>query len=211
MRSYQVDGNCLILLDDEDYDNMKITNRLHIKKIRVEIDRIYVPHKKIVIGEEHLARREKIRRHKMFVAAAILIQRQFRRFAAKKSYKMMQEIERIKRAEEELQERILKSGTWWTEYKSLHSKKSNSLTTIISSSGSKLPPVKDFGRRRDYLSSKGWGRRGDDLKGTWTPTEAAVVDKSFMGDVHPTLIYTEKLRINGYDKRRMKQILDEDF
>jgi hypothetical protein len=200
-----------MLLDDEDYDNMSITNRLHIKKIRVEIDRIYTPHKKIVMGEEHLARREKIRRHKMFLAAAILIQRQFRRFAAKKQYSMLQEIERIKQAEIDLEERIRKSGFWWTEYKSLHSKKSNALTTIISSSGLKLPPIKDFGRRRDFLSASGWGRRGDDLKGTWVPTQAAVIDKSFMGDVHPTLIYTEKLRINGYDKRRMKQILDDDF
>ncbi len=211
MRSYQVDGNCLILLDDEDFENMNITNRLHIKKIRVEIDRIYMPHRKIVMGEEHIARREKIRRQKMFLAAAILIQRQFRRFAAKKIFNMMQEIERIKRADMDLKERILKSGAWWTEYKSLQSKKSNNLTTIISSSGIKLPPVKDFGRRRDFLSAKGWGRRGDDLKGTWVPTEAATIDKSFMGDIHPTLIYTEKLRINGYDKRRMKQIMDDDF
>ena len=37
MRSYHVDGTTLFLLDDEDYDNMGITNMVHIKKIKVRI------------------------------------------------------------------------------------------------------------------------------------------------------------------------------
>lgn len=211
MRAYEVDGNALILLDKEDFDNMKITNRLHIKKLKVEIDKIYTSHKTIVMSEEHHARREKIHRNRMFLNAAILIQRQFRRFIAKRTVKMLNELKRLREAEVALHSKIEASGAWWTENRSLFCRKSDSLTAIISSSGTKLPAIKSFGRRQDYLSSKGWGRRGDDPHGRWIPTPASLVEKTFLGDQHPSLLWTEKLRISGYDKKRMKEIQDAEF
>lgn len=34
-RNYNVNGKTLILLDEEDYENLYITNRVHIRKIQV--------------------------------------------------------------------------------------------------------------------------------------------------------------------------------
>jgi hypothetical protein len=34
-RNYGVDGRALILLDEEDFENLYITNRVHIRKIQV--------------------------------------------------------------------------------------------------------------------------------------------------------------------------------
>ncbi len=34
-RNYNVNGKTLILLDEEDYENLFITNRVHIRKIQV--------------------------------------------------------------------------------------------------------------------------------------------------------------------------------
>lgn len=209
MRSYQVDGNALVLLDDEDYENMGITNRVAIRKIRVEIDRIFRPVRPIVKSEEHEARREKIRRHKMFMASALKIQRQFRRYKAQKEVRMLREIRRLKRAEERLNNRIEATNIWWTENNKMQVKKPGE-AAMLSSTGVKLPPIKSFGRRRDYLSHKGWGHRGNDLKGTWLPSLAAVMDKNFMGDTHPTLIFSEKLRIKGYDEKRLQKFLDDE-
>lgn len=211
MRQYCVDGNALMLLDEEDFENMKITSRIHIKKLKVEIDRIYSTHKQIVMSEEHMARREKIRRQKMFLAAAILIQRQFRRFSAVRLYSMMREIRRIQALEQELNKRIEASGAWWTTNSKLQIRKKEKMVTTISSTGVKLPPIRTFGRRSDFLSAKGWGRRGPDLQGSWTLTEAAKIDKNFMGDSHPTLIFTEKLRISGYDKKRERKFLESEY
>lgn len=205
-----MDGNALVLLDDEDYENMGVTNRIAIRKIRVEIDRIYRPVRPVVMSEEHEARREKIRRHKMFMAAALKIQRQFRRYRAQKEAQMIREINRLKRAEQRLNKRIEATNIWWTENEKMQVKKPGE-AALISSTGVKLPPLKTFGRRRDYLSYKGWGRRGNDLKGTWLPSLAAVLDKNFMGDTHPTLIFSEKLRVKGYDEKRLKKFLDDEM
>lgn len=211
MRGYFVDGNALMLLDEEDFENMKITTRIHIKKLKVEIDKIYTPHKQIIMGEEHMARREKIRRQKMFHAAAILIQKQFRRYSAARLVAMMREIRRIQIMEEQMSRRVEASGAWWTLNRKLQIRKKEKIVTTISSNGVKLPPIKAYGRRVDFLSAKGWGRRGPDLKGSWTTTEAAKIDKNFMGDSHPTLIFTEKLRISGYDKKRERTFVESEY
>lgn len=207
MRTYEVDGNALILLDDEDYENLVITNRIHRKKIVVEIDKIYKPHKKIVMSEAHQNRREKIRRQKMFHAAAILIQKHFRRHLAQKERKMMKELNRLADVAKMLEKRIEASGIWWSDNVNLPSKKLSELPTM-SSTGLKLPPIKSFGKHRDYLSFQGWGRK-DTSQGSWLPALAAQMDKKFMGDVHPTHIFTQKLEINGYNEKRLNQFLKE--
>lgn len=210
MRTYGVDGNALILLDDEDYDNLVITNKIHRKKIAVEIDKIYQPHKKIVMSEEHTQRREKIRRQKMFHAAAILIQKHFRRHIAQKELNMLREMVRLHLMEERMKKRIAASGIWWSENPNLPSKKMTELP-LISSTGLKLPPIKTFGRKRDYLSFKGWGRKVDDGKSNWLPTPASLLDKNFMGDAHPTGIFTQKLETNGYNEKRMAKFVTSEY
>ncbi len=205
MRTYDVDGNALILLDDEDYENLVILNKIHRKKIRIEIEKIYKPHKKIVMSEAHTNRREKIRRQKMFHAAAILIQKNYRRHLAVKEKKMLIELNRLQEMKLLLEKRIEASGIWWANHPNLPSKKLAELPTI-SSTGLKLPPIKTFGKRRDYLSYQGWGRK-DVTQGSWLPALAAKMDKNFMGDVHPTHIFTQKLEINGYNEKRLNQFI----
>lgn len=207
MKSYQVDGNALILLDDEDYDNLGIFNRIHKKKITVEIGKIFSPKKQINMSEEHTARREKIRRQKMFEASAIIIQKYFRRYSAKKEVQMYREIARINVMEKRIQQKIEATSIWWSENPHLPSRKGLKAHSV-SSQGTKLPPLKLFGRRRDYLSYKGWGRRGNDINLPWIPTPAALKDKGFAGDTNPTLIYSEKLHISGYDEKRLKLFLE---
>jgi hypothetical protein len=209
MKGYEVDGNALVLLDEEDYENLKIINRVHIRKIEVEIQRIFRPVRPVIISEEHAARRELIRRHKMFNAAAIKIQAQFRRFRAQRELKMLREIERLKRYERRLQKKIAATNTWWTNYDQIKYKKSGE-PSMFSSTGVKLPPIKTFGRRKDYLSHRGWGKRGNDLKGSWQVSTAALLDKAFNGDSHPSSIYSEKLHISGYDERRLQKFLDSE-
>lgn len=160
MKSYNVDGNALVLLDDEDYENLDITNRLHIRKIRVEISNIFDERQqaKVVMSADHEQRREKIRRQKMFHLSAVKIQRQFRRFSAQKEIIMLREIRRVERIEEIRRQKVLANSIWWTENKSLPSKKLTYLPSI-GSNGAKLPPIKSFGRNRDHLSQRGWSRR----------------------------------------------------
>jgi len=39
--NYGVDGRTMILLDGEDYENLEVFNKVHIRKIQVEIMRIW--------------------------------------------------------------------------------------------------------------------------------------------------------------------------
>jgi hypothetical protein len=75
-----------------------------------------------------------------------------------------------------------------------------------------LPPLKLFGKKRTYLSTKGWGgyvtQSGKDV---WSPLEFTPVqpdqtqprekDSSYR-DIHITTLYTEKLARTGYDRKR---------
>lgn len=64
-----------------------------------------------------------------------------------------------------------------------------------------MPPVKEFGRKRDHMSGKGWGRYDD---GQWVPL--AVPDYR---DGNPTKKFTEKLRQSFYDARRLVEFRGE--
>jgi hypothetical protein len=189
---------------------MVITSRIHRKKIRIELEKVFKSFKKISMTETHSQRREKIRRQKMFHAAAILIQKQFRRYRAQKELKMCREIARLKIVEFHLNKRIEASGIWWSDNSQLPSKKMAELP-LISSTGLKLPPIKTFGRRKDYFSFRGWGRRGNDLQGNWKVTEAATMDKHFMGDSHATSVFTNKLQTNGYNEKRLGSFVKSTY
>lgn len=83
-RDYYVDGYTFVLLDYEDYENMDILNRVHIRKIQVEIAKIFdVSTMTSGLGELHQLRRERIRKAKMFAAGATLIQAVFRGYRAR--------------------------------------------------------------------------------------------------------------------------------
>lgn len=176
----------------------------------MEISRIYKrTGPALHMSEDHAARREKIRRQKMYHAAAIMAQKHFRMFSARKRVALMREVRRIRLEEEALLQRIRDSNIWYSDNEQLPVRDPEvAAGWRQSKEGVKLPPIKQFGRNRDYLSHKGWGRRGDGLKREWAPAQAALLDKSFSGDAHCTKVYIDKLHINGYDEKRMQKFQD---
>lgn len=139
---YGVDGYTFVLLDYEDYENMDIFNRVHIRKIQVEIAKIYkMEGTGSNLREAHQARREKIRKSKMFSAGAVLIQSIFRGYRVRKEVALVREIERVRQAENHRLQLVIERGSWWMERDlPVH-----------------LPPIKDYGRKRDHLTTQGWG------------------------------------------------------
>lgn len=147
MSLYGVDGNALVLLDNEDYENLNITSALHREKIRTEICKRYhyIKYDKatgegipigqfhLKISDNHFARREKIRRQKKFNQSAIIIQKNFRRFSAQKVLKLLKEIKRVSLAEEIIKKRIESTGAWWTSFPSI--KNTQSLLNSVNSHG----------------------------------------------------------------------------
>ena len=211
--SYDCDGRALCLLDKEDFDNMGITNKVHIRKIKVEIEKIYVPMERIHKSELHEYRRERIKRLKMTELAAIVIQKYFRRFSAQRELHLRRELRKTELGLLEVQAALKAMGTWYTERKDVPSNTyyipdSDKLAIghVMSETQEKFlqsikfPPIKTFGKRQDYLSTEGWGRR--DTKGNWLPLIAAK-QRGFLGDAHPTRVFTNKLADTGYDNRRL--------
>lgn len=188
---------------------MHITNRVHIRKIDVEVKKIYkADAKHLIMSEAHAERREIIRRQKMFNAAATLIQKHFRIFIAKNTAKLKRELRRLKEAERIAQLKIAATAKWYTDLEQLPSKNLSQSGWREINDGIRLPPIKQFGRHQDYLSVNGWGRRGDGTKGTWTPTPASLLDKDFLGDTAMSRLYTDKLHVKGYDGKRLKEFLN---
>ncbi len=234
-KNYEVDGKALVMLDDEDFENLNIKNKVHIKKILVEMKRIYKATKPDVISEKHKYRRERIRRQKMYNAAARVVQACFRRYCKRKELRLTAEVKRVQKAAAKFQKLVELSKTWWTDLGSVPSKQllpdggqigsdrakviaaykkhSNGLQKTDPAASVVLPPIKTFGKRRDYLSIDGWGRRGDGLNSKWTPSPAAVLEgqKKFLGDAPLSSVFTDKLVVNGYDKNRRTKFSGEEY
>jgi hypothetical protein len=145
-KSYGVDGYTFVLLDYEDYENMDIFNRVHIRKIQVEIAKIFkMEGSGTNLREAHQARREKIRKSKMFGAGAVLIQSIFRGYRARKEIRLVREIDRVQQMEKRREQLVIERGSWWMERDlPVH-----------------FPPIKSYGRKRDHLTTKGWGHFED--------------------------------------------------
>lgn len=234
-REYGVIGRTLLLLDEEDYMNMEISNKIHTKKIEVELSKIYTNPRKARATEELIQKRERLRKAKLFDAAATLIQKYYRTHLAKKSFVRMKEIINMTKKLSEMQDLTVQSGTWYTElpnipsrqYKgdgillispesSLHEPVRDKLTkrlTVKRNSSNKqeegnnndlkLPilPIKQFGRKRDHLTTRGWGRRGPNNE--WIDlSKVQSNQQSSLFENHPTRLFTEKLQLTGYDRRR---------
>jgi hypothetical protein len=202
--NYNVNGRTLMLLDAEDYENLYITSTIHIRKIQVEIQRIY-RHSGPALhqAEDHIARREKIRRQKMYHAAAIMVQKHFRIFSAKRKASLLRELRRLALEAEETRRRLAEGNVWYTDNDNLPVKNTAVAQGWVEKNGLKLPPIKTFGRNRDFLSHKGWGRWSDGKEREWLPSPAAVMVKNHAPDAHISRIFVEKLHINGYDEKRM--------
>ena len=78
-------------------------------------------------------------------------------------------------------EKLASSKTWWIQREIEF----------------KLPPVKQFGRKRDHLSGLGWGRYHN---GVFKPLQIENYQ-----DGNPTKKFTEKLRQSFYDAKRLEE------
>jgi hypothetical protein len=113
---YGVNGNALLQLDMEDYHNMEIFNKVHITKIKVEMTRIFNPkNSKLVMNHEIEARREKIRKAKLFKYAAQFIQRVYRGYQARLNVWNTKEVRRINIIELQREKDLESSQLWWME------------------------------------------------------------------------------------------------
>jgi hypothetical protein len=170
----------LVVLDLEDYGQMGILNKVHIKKITVELAKIYKfsedDHN--LDNKEHLIRRERIRKAKMYSTSALTVQRYYRGYLTRRELRYAAEVERVTKFETERRAAMQRDSTWWMERHVPY----------------ELPPIKTFGKRRDHLACKGWGRYEN---GKWI---ALKLEKH--NDYHPTRVFTEKLHDTHYDERR---------
>lgn len=236
---YRVDGRTLLLLDTGDYPSININTRLHIRRIQVEIDKRWPPWKREEINSIHMVRREKLKRQGELEAAAKEIQRVFRGHIGRKDVKNLHEVRRVLALKKSYHANLEKGKVWWLEKINDTSLTSsdvvippkNSQTTRLSISSSApdlgsfpigvvpalpiptypLPPLKNFGKKRTYLSCKGWGGYTTlpDGKDVWKPltiNQSAPAGVSLPAegyrDTHITTYFSEKLSKTGYDRKR---------
>lgn len=150
-----------------------------------------------------LQRREDIRKVKLFNITSTKIQTQFRMYRARQELYMLRELKRLGIAEENMKGEIKRMGIWWTNRHDIPSKKlymnEKGESVTGESISSLLPPLKTFGRKRDHLTSIGWGRR--DGWARWLGLSSSLE----IDDSHPTQFFTKKLFKKGYDNRRIQR------
>jgi hypothetical protein len=115
METYKVDGKTLLLLDEPDFATVGITNRIHIIKIKVEIDRIYPPWLRESINSLHVIRREKLKRQQELEAAALVLQRVYRGHYGRCEVATLKETNRLIAEKDLLDGELTKKATWWLQ------------------------------------------------------------------------------------------------
>ena len=190
---YNIDGRTIIGFNRKDFEFVGISNRVHIKKILLELEKIYPSSMRENYGFLFLMRRERIRKHRTFEDATITIQRAYRGYLGRKYVLVYKEKKRLDELEAQRQQKVKESGTWWSSRNV-----SQSVIEQLMSPNKEKRNRKTFGRFRDHLSVQGYGR--------WEGGEFKIVE-GVMQDDNPSRRLTEKLVSSGYEARRKKQFL----
>eukprot|EP00596_Hydrurales_sp_CCMP1899_P004110 CAMPEP_0119045206 /NCGR_PEP_ID=MMETSP1177-20130426/37995_1 /TAXON_ID=2985 /ORGANISM="Ochromonas sp, Strain CCMP1899" /LENGTH=462 /DNA_ID=CAMNT_0007016583 /DNA_START=807 /DNA_END=2195 /DNA_ORIENTATION=+ len=134
---YGVDGKVLLKLDEEDYDNLNVTSGIHIKKIVVELERLFPLRNRPELDDDadFYIKREQMRNKKRKDYAACLIQKGFREFMGRKSLLRLRMEIRVSASARAVAERVVAGDGWWTD-KEIPSKDMNVFSSI--------PEVNDF-------------------------------------------------------------------
>ena len=179
MKKFNIDGQLLLFFDVDDFADIGIRNRIHVRKIQIELEKIYPENRREAISAIFKVKREKMRRFKQLEGAAVDIQRVYRGHCARTERRYLSEIKRITQQQRLQHERDTKVGVWWLQQEV-----------------PKAPsPLKDFGRKRDYFTVKGWGRW---VENDWQSLNCS--DEYL--DSNITRKLTEDLEKSGYDRRR---------
>jgi len=202
LKTFKVDGRTLLLLDTQDYANINITDKIHIRKIQVEIDRLWPPWKRESINSLHLIRRAKLKRQGELEAAVLTIQRVYRGHLGRIDAQNAREVIRVLAEKRMFNREIEDSAVWWlqtvaTQNHETYKPPRQPVGTVAPPPEYKLPPLKTFGRKRTHLSCDGWGRF--DSRDGWQPM------REDFNDQHITNQFTQRLQRTGYDRRRAEQ------
>jgi hypothetical protein len=192
LKRFNIDGQLVLFFDNDDFADIGIRNRIHIRRIQIELEKIYPMNRREAISAIFKVKREKMRRFKQLEGAAIDIQRLYRGHSARTERRYLKEIERISHMQEALDEKNNKVGVWWLQQKVPRA----------------AEPLKDFGRKRDHFSVKGWGRWvGNEWQGIPNSKEQGGQksgDEYLASNITRKL--TEELHNSGYDRRRQGEL-----
>ena len=130
--NYGVDGNILLKLTDDDFENLNINNKIHRKKILVELERIcpLADRTDVEDVDDLHIRRERMKNLKRRTYAVCVIQRIYRRFAGKMFIQRLKLKVNLNYRKQLLQHNITVNDGWWTD-KEIPSKSMTNLTLEV--------------------------------------------------------------------------------
>lgn len=200
IKHFKVDGRTLLLLDTADFANINIKDIIHIRKIQVEIDKLWPPWLRESINSLHLVRREKLKRQNELEAATVVIQRVYRGHRGRIDAEQTREVRRVSALKKQFDHETAASSVWWLstiehQTHATYQAPKHPIGTFKPPPEIKLPPLKVFGRKRTHFSCDGWGQH-EGAKG-WVPVQ----DPNYT-DQHITTQFTNNLKKTGYDRRR---------
>lgn len=117
---FKIDGKTLLLLDDDDFQFINIYNKLHIKKIAIEIERRYPmsqerKQKVSALKSEYRLRRQALERTQFYIRMAKRIQRNFRLYLQRKESRLQEELCRIREHQAKALRETQLDSEWWLE------------------------------------------------------------------------------------------------
>ena len=136
----------LLTLNDEDFENLNVTNIIHKKKIMVEINRICPPESRQDVEDidDLYIKRERMRNLKIKAYAVSIIQRVYRRFAGKLFIARLKLEVNLNYKSILLEKKILESEGWWTEKKIPSKKIKNLLLNEVNKKEAMKREIEDF-------------------------------------------------------------------
>ena len=186
---FGVDGAMMAILEEEDYFNLGVTNRIHMLKIIYALESLNPVEKRPRPAPIDKHRVNKIRLHRRYEKASLILQCWWRQQLSK--IEVLRRIDQIRVAgiEEEVKMEVKKSMIWWHERDGALDNNPNNM----------LFAPKTWGRRPDYLSARGWGHwdgeewvegmRHSDMSSSNNP-------QNEWNDVHPSYNWSKKLEEN---------------
>jgi len=164
---FQIDGDLLLALEWSDLEDLGIKSSVEIKRVMLEYRRTMMKVDKHFFRTfeptpEAQTRRVRLRKHFQLSRAASKIQKVFRGRAAADRVRYFKTLVRVEMAQEKREKEIETGKVWWhkrpdaSEYKGPYKYEvdpASSTTRAV-----KALPLKQFGKRQDLKTVRGWGK-----------------------------------------------------